>query len=82
MWVLPWLAGLCLISWLGSFPALSKGAGNLGVIDFNFGFLATGLLTVLVMWLAQCYRLPAQTVAELVPDDEESHGKTTAERTA
>ena len=82
MWVLPWLAGLCLISWLGSFPAPSKGAGNLGVIDFNFGFLATGLLTVLVMWLAQRYRLPAQTVAELVPDDEESHGKPTAERTA
>jgi amino acid transporter len=69
-WVLPWLAGLCLISWLGSFPDPSKGAGNLGVIDFNLGFLATGLLTVLVMWLAQRYRLPAQTVAEIVPAEE------------
>ena len=71
-WVLPWLGGLCLISWLGSFPELSEGAGNLGVIDFNLGFVATGLLAALVMWLAQRYRLPAGTVAELVPEEEDS----------
>ena len=69
-WVLPWLAGLCLISWLGSFPEPSEGAGNLGVIDFNFGFVATGVLTALVMWLAQRFRLPAATVAQLVPHEE------------
>ena len=70
--MLPWLGGLCLISWLGSFPEPSEGAGNLGVIDFNLGFVATGLLTALVMWLAQRYRLPAGTVAELVPEEEDS----------
>ena len=76
-WVLPWLGGLCLISWLGSFPEPSEGAGNLGVIDFNLGFLATGLLAALVMWLAQRYRLPAGTVAELVPDEEDSTATST-----
>ena len=69
-WVLPWLGGLCLISYLGSFPDPAKGAGNLGVIDFNLGFLATFLLSVLVMWLAQRYRLPAERVRAQVPEEE------------
>jgi len=69
MWVLPWLAGLCLISWAGSFPEPSEGAGNLGVLDFNLGFVATFLLSALVMWLAQRHRLPADRVAALVPDE-------------
>jgi hypothetical protein len=71
MWVLPWLAGLCLISWAGSFPERSKGAGNLGVLDFGLGFVATFLLSVLVMWLAQRYRLPGDRVDALVPDETE-----------
>jgi amino acid transporter len=67
MWVLPWLAGLAIISYLGSFPAPSKAAGNLAVIDFNWGFLAMALLSALVMWLAQRYRLSADRVTEMVP---------------
>ncbi len=74
IWVLPWLGGLCLISYLGSFPVVSTGAGNRGIIDFNLGFLATFLLAVLVMWLAQRYRLPTerveQNLAETAPDNE------------
>ncbi|MFC5992815.1 APC family permease [Pseudonocardia hispaniensis] len=68
MWVLPWLAGLCIISYLGSYPDPAKGAGNLGVIDFNYGFLATFLLSALVIWLSQRYRLPAERVEEQVPE--------------
>ncbi len=68
MWVLPWFAGLAVLSYLGSYPEPAKAAGNLGVIDFNLGFLATFLLSVLVMWLAQRYRLPDDRVAELVPE--------------
>ena len=70
LWVLPWLGGLCLISWLGSYPNLGKGAGNVGVIDFNLGFLVTFLLSALVMWLAQRSRLPAERVRDLVPDEQ------------
>jgi amino acid transporter len=65
-WALVWLGGLCLISYLGSFPDRSAGAGNLGVIDFNYGFLATFVLSALVMWLAQRYRLPAERVERMV----------------
>jgi amino acid transporter len=68
VWVLPWLAGLAIISYIGSFPAPSKAAGNLGVIDFNWGFLATALLSAFVIWLAQRYRLPADRVTEMVPE--------------
>lgn len=66
MWVLPWLGGLCLISYLGSFPAPSAGAGNLAVITFGWGFLATFLLSALVMWIATRYRLPRERVEALV----------------
>ncbi|MFR9803407.1 APC family permease [Pseudonocardia sp. RS010] len=66
IWVLPWLAGLCLISWLGSFPEVSEGAGNLGVIDFDRGVLWTFVLSVVVMWLAHRSRLPDDRVAHLV----------------
>lgn len=69
MGVLPWLAGLCLISWAGSFPEPSEGAGNLGVPDLNLGVVATFLLSASVMWMAQPYRLPADRVAALVPDE-------------
>jgi amino acid transporter len=69
MWVLSWLGGLCLISWIGSFPEPSKGASNLGVLDLNLGFVATFLPSVLVMWPAQRYRLPADRVAALVPEE-------------
>jgi hypothetical protein len=46
------------------------------VIDFNWGFLATFLLSALVMWLAQRYRLPSERVAELVPEPH-TEGETT-----
>jgi amino acid transporter len=63
-WVLPWFAGLAIISYLGSFP--SPDAGNLGIIDFNWGLVATFLLSALVVWLGYRCRLPVERVeAEL-----------------
>jgi amino acid transporter len=81
MWVLPWLAGLAVITYLGSFPEPSKAAGNLGVIDFNWGFLATFVLSAAVMWLAQHYRLPADRVAELAPDPSRAGAEQPTSRT-
>lgn len=31
-WLLPWLGGLTMISWVGSYPALDRHAGNLGIL--------------------------------------------------
>ena len=38
-WTLPWLGGLCLISYLGDYPEQAKDAGNTGTIGFGWGFL-------------------------------------------
>ncbi|MGH3424109.1 MAG: APC family permease [Nocardioidaceae bacterium] len=59
-WVLPWFAGLAIISYLGSYP--EPFAGNQGIIGFNLGILATFLLSVLVVWLGYTCRLPAERV--------------------
>lgn len=67
-WVLPWLGGLCLISYLGSYPDTSKHAGNLGALPFGWGFLAMLALTALVYGVALRTRLPRQLVQEHIDD--------------
>jgi amino acid transporter len=61
-WVLPWLGGLCLLSYLGSYPSKSEHKGNLGVIGFGWGFVVMLALTALVYWLALRVRLPKAEV--------------------
>jgi len=50
-WSLPWLAGLCLISYLGDFPEQSKHAGNTATITFGWGFVVLLALSALVYCL-------------------------------
>ena len=85
-WVLPWLGGLCLISYLGDYPEPSKHAGNTATIGFGWGFLVILALTALVYVLALRLRLPAReaernrddTVAEAEIDERELEGARTA----
>ncbi|MGH3492632.1 MAG: APC family permease, partial [Sciscionella sp.] len=68
-WVLPWFAGLTIISFLGSYGQAAKpteSAGNLNIINFNYGLLATFLLSVLVIWLGYTCRMPAERVEQQV----------------
>ncbi|HEX2902128.1 MAG TPA: hypothetical protein VHO01_01615, partial [Jatrophihabitans sp.] len=67
-WSLPWLGGLCLVSYLGDFPEHSKGAGNTGLISFGWGFLVLLALSALVYWLALLVRLPKHRVEEHIED--------------
>ena len=77
-WVLPWLGGLCLISYLGDYPEHSKHAGNTATIGFGWGFLAILALAIVVWVLAMRLRLPVEqaeqnredTVAEAAVEDE------------
>jgi hypothetical protein len=55
-WLLPWLGGMTLISWLGSFPEPS--AGNRMVIGFGTSAVIVLALSVLVYVLAYRFRLP------------------------
>jgi amino acid transporter len=61
-WVLPWLGGLCLISYLGDYPEHSKHAGNTATISFGWGFLVILALSALVYFLALRQRLPIEQV--------------------
>ncbi|MEO6880811.1 MAG: APC family permease [Mycobacteriaceae bacterium] len=63
-WSLPWFAGLIIISYLGGFPEQSKGAGNRGVISFEWGFVALLALSAAVYWLALRVMLPRERVQE------------------
>jgi len=78
-WLLPWLGGLCLISYLGTYPEKSEHKGNTGTIGFGWGFLILLALSALVWWLALKVRLPkseqeeniAATMAEAEQEEQE-----------
>ncbi len=55
-WLLPWLGGMTLISWLGSFP--EPAAGNQMVLGFGTAATVILALSVAVYMLAYRFRLP------------------------
>ena len=55
-WLIPYLAGLAVISWLGSF------GGGLGVLTFGWDLLCLALLSLAVMAMAVAVRLPDAAV--------------------
>jgi amino acid transporter len=63
-WVLPWLAGLTIISWLGRYPELDKHAGNLGILELGSGVMVIAVFSALIMWLAHAYRLRGTQVTQ------------------
>jgi amino acid transporter len=69
-WTLPWLAGLCLLSYLGDFPEQKKDAGNTSAISFGWDFLAVLALTVIVYVIAIKLRLPQHRVEAHIEDVE------------
>ncbi len=64
LWVVGWLAGLTLISWLGEYPALDKHAGNVGMIGFGWAIVVIAVFSALVMAMATALRLPPERVRE------------------
>lgn len=62
IWAIVWLIGLTIISWLGSYPALSKHAGNLGILGVGWDIIILALFSLFVAWLAVKYRLPVEKV--------------------
>jgi amino acid transporter len=67
-WVLPWLGGMCLISFLGDYPEKKKDAGNLAAIGFGWGFLVVLALSALVYFLGLRFRLPRPRVEEHIAE--------------
>ena len=77
VWVFPWLAGLSVISFLGSYP--EPFAGNLGVLNFETSTGLVLVLSVAIYALAFAFRLSpeaaqayiAETVHEAAVEDEQ-----------
>ncbi len=63
-WLFPWLGGLALISYLGNFPEESAGAGNLGLLNFEWSALILAALSVVVYVIANQVSLSTEVVEE------------------
>lgn len=62
-WVVVWLLGLTLISWLGIYPE-EHPAGNLGMLGFGWSAIVLALFSAFIMWLATVLRLPDDVTRE------------------
>lgn len=62
-WLVPYLAGLALISWLGGF------GGGIGVLTFGWDLLCLALLGLVVIWMALAVRLPDRAVREYIAEE-------------
>jgi hypothetical protein len=65
-WVLPWFAGLALISWLGVYSSDGADHGQLGLLGLGWGFVVVALFSLLVHALALRSRLPDAVTRGLV----------------
>src|SRR5699024_8914052 len=52
LWIFAWLAGLTVISYLGTYPKLSEGAGNIGVLSVGWSVVVIAVFTAFITWLA------------------------------
>lgn len=67
----PWLAGLALISFLGNFPEKSVGAGNLGMLNFEWSALLLAVLSLVVYVIANKVCLSTDAVLENIEQVEQ-----------
>ena len=67
-WVLPWLGGLAILSYVGSYPEQSEHAGNLGLMSFESSFPIIGVFSALIFLLAYWLRLPPDRVEAHLSD--------------
>ena len=70
-WLLPWLGGLALISYLGSFPEKSAGAGNLGLFSFEVSIPVILVFSVIVYAIALATALPTHEAEEHIEQSRE-----------
>lgn len=67
-WVIVWLVGLTLLSWVGSYPAASSHAGNLGLLSFGWAIVVFAAFSALILWLAVARCLPAERMEAHLSD--------------
>ncbi len=65
-WVVPWLVGLLVISWVGSYP--EPAAGNLGVLGFGTAIPVLFVFSGLIYALALRFPLPREEIEQHIED--------------
>jgi amino acid transporter len=68
-WIVPWLGGLTILSWLGKYPEASEHAGNLGYLGLWSGIVVMAIFSALIMWEAHAFRLPQDEVLAHVNEE-------------
>jgi amino acid transporter len=61
-WVVPWLGGLVLLSWIGNYP--EPAAGNLNILSFSTSVPIIFVFSVVIYALALKYCLPTHEVEQ------------------
>lgn len=59
-WMIVWLIGLTIISYFGSYPLPSAGAGNTGLLDVGIDIVVIAIFDLFIVWLAVKSRLPKE----------------------
>ncbi len=67
-WVVPWLAGQALISYLGDYP--DPAAGNRALFGFGWGFLVVLVFTAIIYVIAMRSRLARDRIEAHIADTE------------
>lgn len=62
LWIIVWLVGLTIISYLGSYPLPSEGVGNTGLLGVGIDVAIIAIFDVFIVWLAVKSRLPVEKV--------------------
>jgi amino acid transporter len=75
MWMLVWMCGLTIISWVGSYPEMSKQAGNLGLISVGWGIPLLAAFAFFVMRLELRCRLPAEKMEQNIERAHQEMGR-------
>ena len=73
-WVLPWFAGITLVSWLGNYSGDSDQphghTGQLNLLGFWGGIVANVILTAIVLALAWYSKLPGERVEAILAESD------------
>ena len=68
LWVPVWLLGLAVVSYLGEYPSLSEGAGNIGLIGFGWAILVLTGHSALILWMATAWCLKQSRMEAYLAD--------------
>lgn len=63
LWVIVWLVGLTLISWLGIYPE-DAAVGQQNILDLGWSFVVLALFSAVILWLAVSTRLSGDEAAK------------------